>query len=62
MDAHQDIRVKYRQKELDKRRKAHKEFKNKETQRLQECELTGKKIKAKKFYYNLKSAKTKFGY
>ena len=51
MEAHQDIRVKYRQKELDKRRKAYKEFKEKEKQRLQECELTGKKFKAKKFYY-----------
>ena len=51
MEAHQDIRVKYRQKELDKRRKAHKEFKDCERHRLQECERSGEKYKARKFHY-----------
>jgi len=51
LDANQAIRIRYRQKELEKRRKAHNEFKGKEKQRLQECERDGKTFKAKKFYY-----------
>ena len=51
MEAHQDVRVKHRQKELDKRRKAHKEFKEAEKQRLYECERAGKDFKPKKFHY-----------
>jgi len=54
MDANQAIRIKYRQKELEKRRKAHNEFKRSEKQRLEECESIGKDFKAKKFYYKEK--------
>jgi len=51
MEAHQDVRVRYRQKELDKRRKAHKEFKQIEKQRLEESEQSGERFVAKKFHY-----------
>ena len=51
MEAHQDVRVRYRQKELDKRRKAHKEFKQIEKQRLEESEQSGERFIAKKFHY-----------
>lgn len=51
MEANQDIRVKYRQKELEKRRKAHNKFKETEKQRLQEHERSGRKFKALKFRY-----------
>ena len=51
MDANQAIRVRYRQKELEKRRKAHNEFKETEKKRLEECERFGKSFKARKFHY-----------
>lgn len=51
MEAHQAIRIKYRQKELEKRRVALKEFKKLETLRLEECERMGKDFKPKKFQY-----------
>ena len=51
MEAHQDVRVRYRQKELDKRRKTHKEFKQIEKQRLKDSEQSGERFVAKKFHY-----------
>lgn len=51
MESHQAIRIRYRQKELEKRRTALKEFKASEQQRLQECEGLGKEFSPKKFYY-----------
>jgi transposase len=51
MEAHQSVRIRYRQKELEKRRKAHHEFKSIELLRLQECERTGKTFKPGKFHY-----------
>ena len=51
MDAHQAIRIRYRQKELEKRRKAHQEFKLTEKQRMEECEKTDSKFKPGKFHY-----------
>jgi transposase len=51
MDAHQAVRVRYRQKELEKRRKAHQEFKRAEKQRMEECEKTDSKFKPGKFHY-----------
>ena len=51
MDAHQSVRIRYRQKELEKRRKAYQEFKLEEQTRLRECESAGTKFKANKFHY-----------
>lgn len=51
MEAHQDVRVRYRQKKLSKRRKAHNEFKQREKQRLKENEHSGERFVAKKFHY-----------
>lgn len=51
MDAHQSVRVRYRQKELEKRRKSYQEFKQLELERLKECEINGKEFKNKKFNY-----------
>lgn len=51
MEAHQSIRIRYRQKELEKRRKAYQEFKKTEQERLMECERTGERFRAGKFYY-----------
>ncbi len=51
MDAHQAVRIRYRQIELKKKRKAHQEFKRTEKQRLQECENMGDKFKSAKFHY-----------
>lgn len=51
MDAHQSVRIRYRQKELEKRRKAYLEFKQAEQARLKECERTGQKFKPDKFHY-----------
>ncbi len=51
MDANQAIRVRYRQKELEKRRKAHNEFKANEKMRLEACEYSGKSFKPRKFHY-----------
>ena len=51
MEANQAIRIKYRQKELQKRRVAFNEFKESEKLRLEECEHTGKKFKPRKFHY-----------
>ncbi|MDP2159400.1 MAG: transposase [Flavobacterium sp.] len=51
LDSHQAVRIRYRQKELEKRRKAYQEFKTDENQRLQESEKTGTLFKLRKFYY-----------
>lgn len=51
MEDHQSVRIRYRQKELEKRRKAFKEFKAAEQQRLAECERWGKDFKPNKFHY-----------
>ncbi|MBM3436978.1 MAG: transposase [Bacteroidetes bacterium] len=51
MEAHQSVRIRYRQKELEKRRKALQEFKALELARLKECERTGKTFKPDKFHY-----------
>jgi transposase len=51
MEAHQSVRIRYRQKELEKRRRAIHEFKNLEQLRLQECEKTEKPFKPGKFQY-----------
>jgi len=51
MEANQAIRIKYRQKELEKRRLALKIFKQSEKSRLEECERTGQVFKHKKFHY-----------
>ncbi|MDZ4203453.1 MAG: transposase [Bacteroidales bacterium] len=51
MEAHQSVRIRHRQKELEKRRTALKEFKASEKQRLEECESLGKIFKPKKFHY-----------
>lgn len=51
MEAHQAVRVRHRQMELEKRRMALKEFKASEKQRLEECERLGKTFKLKKFHY-----------
>jgi len=51
MEAHQGVRIRYRQKELEKRRIAFKEFKASEQERLLECERWGKDFKPGKFYY-----------
>jgi len=51
MDAHQSVRIRYRQKELEKRRKAFQDFKLAQHNRLIECEKTGQKFKSEKFHY-----------
>ena len=51
MDAHQSVRIRYRRKELEKRRKAYQEFKHTEQARLKECERMGQKFKSDKFHY-----------
>ena len=51
MEANQAIRIKYRQKELEKRRLALKIFKQSEKSRMEECERTGQVFKHKKFQY-----------
>jgi transposase len=51
MDAHQSVRIRYRQKELEKRRKAYQEYKQTEQARLKECEKMGQKFKPAKFHY-----------
>lgn len=51
MEAHQSVRVRYRQKELEKRRKAYQQFKLAEGQRLAQCERSGQKFKPGKFHY-----------
>jgi transposase len=51
MEAHQAVRIRYRQKELEKRRIAYLEFKNLEKDRLLECERIGEKFKPGKFIY-----------
>ena len=51
MDAHQAVRIRYRQKELEKRRKAFQQFKLSERQRSEECERIDRKFKPGKFHY-----------
>jgi transposase len=51
IEAHQGVRIRYRQKELEKRRKAFKEFKAGEQKRLLECQRWGKDFKPGKFHY-----------
>jgi len=51
MEANQAIRIKYRQKELEKRRLKLKKFKQSEESRLEECERTAQIFKPKRFHY-----------
>ncbi len=51
MEAHQAIRIKIRQKEVQKRREAFNEFKGAEKLRVEECERNGKEFKPRKFHY-----------
>lgn len=51
MEAHQAIRIRYRQKELEKRRLAFNEFKRAGKSRMQECERRGEKFTPKRFHY-----------
>lgn len=50
-DAMQAVRIRYRQKELEKRRFALQEFKAQETQRQEHCEAKGIKYTPKRFSY-----------
>lgn len=59
LDAHQAVRIRYRQAELDKRRKAYQKFKLDELQRSEECERFGERFKPGKFHY--KEAKMRNG-
>jgi len=54
MDAHQSIRIRYRQKELEKKRISFNTFKEKERERKRECEKADIKYKKKRFYYSEK--------
>ncbi len=51
MEAHQSVRIRYRQRELEKRRKAYQHFKHEENQRLEQCERSGQRFKPGRFYY-----------
>lgn len=51
LDAHQSVRIRYRQAELQKRRKAFQEFKTDEAKRALECEKMGERFKPAKFRY-----------
>jgi len=51
MEAEQSIRIRYRQKELEKRRIAFNEYKQTEKQRKQKCKTDGKPYKKKRFHY-----------
>jgi hypothetical protein len=51
MEAHQAIRIKYRQKELQKRSEVFGEFKKSERFWMKECERTGEMFKPKIFFY-----------
>lgn len=51
MESHQAVRIRYRQKELEKKRIALKDFKASEQERLIECQRYGKEFKSKKFHY-----------
>ncbi len=51
MEANQAIRIKIREKELQKRREAFNKFKEAEKLRLEECERNGKEFKPRKFHY-----------
>lgn len=51
LDALQDVRVRYRQMLLTKRRKAYEKHKKEELDRKQECEEKNRKYKKKKFEY-----------
>jgi transposase len=59
MDACQDVRVRYRQEELRRKRLEHKDFKAKELERKKQCEIDGETYRPKKFIY--KEKKTKNG-
>ncbi len=54
MDAHQSIRIRYRQKELTDKRKAFIAFKSEEKERKKECNQSGIIFKKKKFNYKEK--------
>lgn len=54
MDAHQSIRIRYRQKELTDKRKAFIIFKSEEKERKKECAQRGAIFKKKKFNYKEK--------
>ena len=51
MEAHQSVRIRCRQKELEKKRIAHNKFKADEKQRKRECEESREKYKKRKFHY-----------
>lgn len=51
MEAHQSITIRYRQKELEKRRIAFNEFKQSEKERELKYKETGKQYRKKKFHY-----------
>lgn len=54
MDAHQSIRIRYRQKGLTDKRKAFIAFKSEEKERKKECEQRGATFKKRKFNYREK--------
>ena len=54
MDAHQSIRIRYRQKELTDKRKAYLAFKSEEKERKKVCEQRGILFKKSKFNYKQK--------
>ena len=54
MDAHQSIRIRYRQKELTDKRKAFIAFKSEEKERKKECAQRGATFKKRKFNYKEK--------
>src|SRR3990172_12389969 len=51
MEAQQAVRIRYRQKILELRRKAFQLFKQEENQRIEECEKTGLEYTARKFSF-----------
>ena len=59
MDACQDVRIRYRQEELSRKRTEYKTFKEKESERKKQCKLNGEVYKPKKFSY--KEKKTRNG-
>ncbi|MCF6270404.1 MAG: transposase [Melioribacteraceae bacterium] len=54
MDAHQSIRIRYRQKELTDKRESYIAFKSEEKERRKECEQSGIIFKKRKFSYKEK--------
>lgn len=52
MEAQQSVRIRYRQKALEERRKELQLYKEQEKLRMEECEREGKNFTPKKFYYH----------